>query len=313
MNKLSIQSMSVFYQVNNFVVLTLGNRHKRKAVNIQTITETLNDLYHKFKAVYDDDYEYSSAVEAFLGATFAVVGDIPNGCLQWDIEMAEEFLTYLYSYETIVKRDRNAEIYQEQANEHQLRDYVCRLLAKHSKSLIVMVTLSYNYIAREEVSLDDFQEHIKKLRDRISNKQTCFEHLKGHAWAIEQGLGKGVHCHLWLLYDGHKRQRDSYIGKTVGETWLEITKGDGEYYNSNNPEDKLYYEARGKLGIGRINRNDRKQIKNALKTALYLTKPEKSEQHLSVKPKGMRTFGKGEFVYTLDYALKANIKEFSKL
>lgn len=84
MNKLSIQSMSVFYQVNNFVVLTLGNRHKRKVVNIQTITEALNDLYPKFKAVYDDDYEYSYAVEAFLGATFAVAGDKHYSCVQWE-------------------------------------------------------------------------------------------------------------------------------------------------------------------------------------------------------------------------------------
>ena len=131
------------------------------------------------------------------------------------------------------------------------------------------------------------------LRDLISNRKTCFRDLVGHAWAIEQGIEKGYHCHLWLAYDGSKRQSDFYIGKEVGEKWVKITNGLGEYHNSNNPETKYSYQQQGRLGIGRIHRNNLHEMQNAVSTALYLTAPLKFDQYLVVKPSGMKTFGKG--------------------
>ena len=145
------------------------------------------------------------------------------------------------------------------------------------------------------VKLDDFYEHISKLRELISNKQTCFEHLQGYAWALEQGTDKSLHCHLLLMYDGSKRQKDVFIGQEVGEKWLSITGNNGNYYNCNNPDYKSFYQQRQMLGIGMIHRDNPLELENAIRVASYLVEPEKVDQHLTIRLPNMRTFGKGQF------------------
>ncbi len=135
---------------------------------------------------------------------------------------------------------------------------------------------------------------MSKLRDFISNKKTCFEHLQGNAWALEQGYENGgLHCHLLLIYDGSERQNDYHLAKEVGEKWKSITEGTGAYYNYHDAESKQRYDRNGKLGIGMIHRDNPQEVENAVCTALYLTKPEKVGQHLKVWLPSMRTFGHG--------------------
>lgn len=145
------------------------------------------------------------------------------------------------------------------------------------------------------VLLQDFCEHMKKLRELVAHKQTCFEYLQGYAWAIEHGRDRGFHCHLLLIYDGAKRQSDYYLGLCVGNKWVEVTQGKGDYYNCNNTEYKAYWANLKKLGIGMIHRDDMVKRQNAIKVAQYLTDPFKHEQMLSIKLPNMRTFGRGQF------------------
>tara|TARA_R110002012_G_scaffold133529_1_gene286759 strand:- start:289 stop:741 length:453 start_codon:yes stop_codon:yes gene_type:complete len=137
---------------------------------------------------------------------------------------------------------------------------------------------------------------MRKFRELVSNKKTCFEYLQGNAWALEQGgVEGGLHCHLLLMYDGSKIQNDWYLAREVGEKWKMVTGGLGEYYNYHDKKTKQDYERNGKLGIGMIHQNNPIEVENALRTALYLTKPEKVDQYLKVKVSGMRTFGHGTF------------------
>ena len=135
---------------------------------------------------------------------------------------------------------------------------------------------------------------MRKFRELISNKKTCFEHLQGYAWALEQGgIEGGLHCHLLLIYDGSERQNDWYLAKEVGEKWKMMTGGLGEYYNYHDAETKQKYEQNGKLGIGMIHRDNPREVENAVTSALYLTKPSKHEQQLKLWVPNMRTFGHG--------------------
>lgn len=293
MSTLNIQSISIFHQVDSFVkqlIKIFSNNHSPK---LDWVIAQLNCLYHPFYTAYDDDYCYSPTVLVFLGSTQALVGDIASANVVWNYELASQFLKYLKSYKTMIQQSQLSEYYQEIANQRELAIYASQLVTKYARSLVVMVALSYKQNYRAMVTLESFYEHIEKLRDLISNKQTCFSHLIGYAWALEQGVDKGVHCHLWLVYDGSKRQSDFHIGKEVGEKWLQITGNLGEYHNSNQPETKDFYKSIGKLGIGRIHRNNSLELNNAVATALYLTKPSKTNQYMLVKPFAMRTFGKG--------------------
>ena len=159
-----------------------------------------------------------------------------------------------------------------------------------------MLDLKYATETSHLVTIDRLNADMKKIRELISNKKTCFEHLQGYAWALEQG-GKngGLHCHLLLIYNGSERQKDSYLGKAVGEKWQSITGGLGTYYNWNTLENKGDFKKQGLLGIGMIHRDNPLEVENAVRVASYLTKIDKCEQQLKLWLPGMRTFGQSQF------------------
>lgn len=290
---LNLESISIFHQVDSFVKSILNQHSSLRSIDILSVVSTLNQFQRSFFEIYDNDYCYSRTIDAFVGASHACIGEILLSEYIWNAESANRFIYYLLSYEPLIWSEYNREIKQKNTNRNELYGYANQVLEKYAKSLVVFVTLSYKKQVRSLISLEDFQENMVSLRDLISNRKTCFRDLVGHAWAIEQGVEKGYHCHLWLVYNGSKRQADFHIGKEIGEKWLKITNGLGEYHNSNNPETKYSYQQQGRLGIGRIHRNNLHEMQNAVSTALYLTAPLKFDQYLVVKPSGMKTFGKG--------------------
>ena len=259
------------------------------------VADNLNQLYLPFCLAYDDSYDYSESVKAFLGSTKAIVGEFFPDDVLWDQQMACEFLIMLNAYRERVLTSINFQQLQEMENQRQLVKYVSQLTNHYSRLLFVRIDLSYLADQLENVTLDDFYEHVTKLRELISNKQTCFEHLQGYAWALEQGVDKSLHCHLLLMFNGAKRQNDVFIGMEVEKKWLSITDNTGNCYNCNNQEYKEDFQKRNLLGIGMIHRNNPLEVKNAIRVARYLVKPEKVNQHPVVKLPNMRTFGRGQF------------------
>lgn len=293
MSRINVQSISIFHLVDSLVKDIINKEFELNNFELCELTNQLNQLQQPFFSLFDNDYCYSNTIEAFIGACHACIGAISLKEFIWNKSSTEEFIDYLKLDREYITCSINAQLAQETANCSELERYARKVLDKYAKSLVVLVSVSYQPEQRQQVSLEDFQEHFANFRDLISNKKTCFEDLVGYAWAIEQGLDKGYHCHLWLVYNGSKRQSDFYIGKEVGEKWLKITNGMGEYHNSNNPDTKDYYRRLGILGIGRIHREFNNEIENAVIVAKYLAKPSKDDQYVVVKPIGMRTFGKG--------------------
>lgn len=184
---------------------------------------------------------------------------------------------------------------QEHRNKSSLKEYLKDLIGHYSKLLFVRVDLSIHKDFQHEVNIETFNQYLKTFINRIQNKDTCFKDLQGYAWAVEQGERKGYHCHVLLIYDGHKHQSDYGLGMQVGECWEKITDQKGYFFLSNTSEYKKKFERKGMLGIGMIHRKDPLQVDNAINAAMYLVNPEKENQYLRVKVKGMRTFGKGVF------------------
>ena len=263
------------------------------------VLNKLNGLYYPFMTHFDSELFYSRPVLSFFSSTQAIVGDSYPENVIWDHDKTQRFIDMLPCYKNDIENERNAFIYQESQNKNKLGCYINNLIRHYSRLLFIRIDLKYAKETSHHVTIEDFNYHMSKFRELIGKAKnckpkSCFEHLQGNAWAIEQG-GKegGLHCHLLLMYDGSERQNDWYIAKEVGEKWKEVTAGLGEYYSYHDKERKQQYKQHDKLGIGMIHQNNPIEVENALASALYLTKPSKNEQQLKLWLPNMRTFGHG--------------------
>ena len=263
-------------------------------ISFNETMDELNGLYYPFMNHLNTELFYTQPVLAFFSSTQTIVGDTYLENVIWNHDKTQRFINTLPCYKNDIDNERQAFIYQESYNKRELKNYVHSLINHYSRLLFIRIDLKYVKETSHHVSIEDFDCHMRKFRDLIGNKKTCFEHLQGYAWALEQGgIEGGLHCHLLLIYDGSERQNDWYLAKEVGEKWKMMTGGLGEYYNYHDAETKQKYEKNGKLGIGMIYRDNAKKVENAVTSALYLTKPSKHEQQLKLWVPNMRTFGHG--------------------
>ncbi len=267
-------------------------------LGLDSIMDELNDLYAASMYHYEasDELVYSKPVVIFLRSTQLIVGDQYPDEVIWNHDSVNRLSEILKYYEGEIDHERHAWIYQERQNEIALSKYITDLTCHYARLLFIRVDLKYAQAHSHLITVGDFNEHINKLCQLLANKKTCFKHLQGYAWALEQGeVNGGLHCHLLLIYDGAKRQNDWHIAKEVGKKWVQITQGYGAYYNYHESENKRRYEQYDRLGIGMIHRDNNLEIANARRTALYLVKPNKADQHLKAWLPEMRTFGKGQY------------------
>lgn len=269
-------------------------------IDISQVRVQLSNLYLPLLDDYDSTLEYAQTVEAFKHSSEEVMADPYSQAQRWDDYNTAQFMDYLGTYKALITAEDAKLNKQEKSNSKVLEIDLRKLFRRYSRLLFVRVDLGYLKDAMHLVDIEDLHRHLKKLRELIGNKKTCFEGLVGHAIAIEQGHEHGYHCHVLLIYNGAKRRKDTYLGQAVGEKWESITDGLGSYYNCNHPANKRAYEESGTLGIGMISRHDEQAVDNAIRTALYLTDPGKTDrytdrldQHLKVKLPKMKTFTRG--------------------
>lgn len=272
-------------------------------INISHVSVQLSKLYLPLLKDYDSGLKYTPTVEAFKHSTEKVMADPHSRNHRWGYYNTVQFIDYLGTHKALIT-DEDAElIKQEKSNSKVFEADLRKLFSEEqrlSRLLFVRVDLGYLKDTMHLVTIRDLHRHLEKLRELIGNKKTCFKGLVDHAIAIEQGLEHGYHCHVLLIYNGAKHQEDCTLGQKVGEKWESITDGLGSYYNCNYTKNKRAYEESGTLGIGRIRRGFPQEVENAIRTALYLTDPSKTDrcierlnQHLKVKLPKMKTFTRG--------------------
>ena len=247
----------------------------------------------------DSNLCYSETITAFIGSGYVAAGECLPEELEWDHSRTLCFIKLIQdNCKLEIIRSELQFHQQEQSNRLSLQEYLSCLFDHYAKLLVVRVDLGYAKETMNQISIYDFEAHLKTLRDLISNKKTCFEHLEGYAWAIEQGFDRGFHCHLLLIYQGNDRQKDTYLGQMVGEKWQAITNGFGTYFNCNDPAYKKQFAYRNQLGLGMVHRDtpvNNVTAENAINMALYLAEPNKTDQAMKVTVQGMRSFGHGQY------------------
>ncbi|MEN8626391.1 YagK/YfjJ domain-containing protein [Psychrobacter proteolyticus] len=291
MTTLKLTHETVVAKVDKLVndILTPNNK-----MSIQQISEQLNTYYQPMTLLFDDELEYTNSIKWFIGSGYLVCGSCYPNEIFWNEDMTQSFLRALVFYRDEFNTAITNFAYQEQRNGYSLYNYMSYFLKEYSRVLIVRVDLKIKSEFAHLIGIEKFHNLMDELRDSLGRKRGCFEHLRGHAWAIEQGTDTGgLHCHLLLIYNGDKRQKDWFLGDAVGKKWIEITDGFGSYYNCNTSEHKSTYKKQGTLGIGMIHKNNAVEVKNAINAALYLTRPDKYEQRLKAWTPSMRSFGRG--------------------
>ncbi|OTG86974.1 hypothetical protein B9T31_04990 [Acinetobacter sp. ANC 4558] len=249
------------------------------------------DLLPEF--MLDSRYKYSEAIEIY-----AEVMQLLKSKKEYVSQhgMKEYVFEYIQSQaKRITDQDagyRRCEI----KNQNKLRDYLTNLLNHYARLLFVRVDFAIKKQYQHEVDIEKFQGYLQVMSNRYSNQDGYFSGLQGYAWAIEEGMDKGLHCHTLLIFDGNKHQHDFGLGLQIGQYWTQLTQDKGCCFISNDPEYKKKFIQSDTLGIGMIHRDNPKEVHNALSAAQYLVNPEKELQHLRVRLPRMRTFGTGQYV-----------------
>ncbi|MDM1018866.1 inovirus-type Gp2 protein [Acinetobacter sp. VNK23] len=277
----------------------------------ETLIIELVQIIAAFRLCYREEYYYSPLIRDFI----KVWNLIDVLCL----EMQSDNLYYVVAknltdirtaltcnYRLSIQEIQDYRL-QELRNTESLREYLGDLFNHYARLLVVRVDLKYNKNMRDQISFDLFSQHMNILRNRISNKDGCFKGLEGFAWALEQGadLG-GYHCHLLLLYQGADHQNGFRLGKMVEAKWQEITQTDakgqeipqkiGKAFIVNELRYLQRFVATNTLGVGMVYRDNPHSVDCAIAMALYLTRPEKSDQYLRVKlSESQKTFGTGQY------------------
>ncbi|WP_312438521.1 inovirus-type Gp2 protein [Janthinobacterium sp.] len=160
-----------------------------------------------------------------------------------------------------------------------------RMFEVKSRYLVLFLTLNYKPDYRDDMTIDDIQQHRDKLfNNRRSN--TFLKGIKGYIWKIEEGKEAGLHVHLLIFYAGDHRA-DVYIARKIGDYWEDkVTKGTGSYWNSNADKNRIL--ARGlRVGVGQIDRNHLERRKGLHAIIHYMAKDEPLAEHRH----HCRTFG----------------------
>lgn len=279
-------------------------------ITIQQICEQLNSYYQPMTLHYDDELVYANSIKWFMGSCYLVCGNhYPNEVI-WNKGMTQNFLTALSFYQYEFATAKTDFAFQENRNGQSLFEYLSYFLHEYKRLLIVRVDLKIKVEHAHLVGVETFNGFMNKLMRKIQNDKekevkrkdgeitdkdkSCFEDLRGYAWAIEQGVDTGgLHCHLVLLYNGDLRDNDWYLADAVGKRWVKITEGIGWYFNCSDSKQKRDYKRQDKLGTGMIHLHNISEVNNAVNTVLYLTRPDKYEQRLKAWLPNMRSFGRG--------------------
>lgn len=260
----------------------------------------LERLYCAFEAFKQEGVEYAASIRAFIAVIECVnsqrgmlsFGEYLSGLSIGEIKALRRIL---HAYRGMIREEIKRFVNRKQDNRDGLLDEFEGAIKGYYSVLVIRVDLSYSKDGMSEITVYDFYQHIDSLRAVITDKNGCFDALLTYAIALEHGITKGFHAHLALVINRSEHQSDYKIAEGVMEKWNEITFGKGTGWNINTTENKENYEQQGRLGIGDIRRTIPEQGNNALGAVAYLSDPDKYEQTLLVKPRGRKTFYKGDY------------------
>lgn len=152
-----------------------------------------------------------------------------------------------------------------------------KVFENKSRQLILMLHFGYREQYRPGISLDEIQAH----RKRFFNNCRTNKLLRGivdYIWKLEEGNESGLHLHVLIFYTADSC-RDVHIARLIGEYWVKVTGGKGQYWNSNAA--KQFHAKYGHgVGTGEIDWHDEPKREALRRNIRYMTK---ADQYLRMK------------------------------
>ncbi|AXY55735.1 inovirus Gp2 family protein [Acinetobacter chinensis] len=286
----AVNESKILIEIENFVENI--SITKRKPRNFY---DQLSGLLVQFDQIYNPDYSYMPAIEAMIELLLDLEGyqDDPECLYERLIKISFEDIQrdFKWHYRRH-KRQLRDHRHSESENTRTLVGRMQEISDKYSRILVVRVDLAYPLKYQNQIGIQQFSDDMDVLRTRLRDQDKVFKGLIEYAWALEQGVDKGYHCHLLLVYRGSERRNAYSVADRVGKLWKNITEEQGCHFNCHTAAYLKQFTDRNRLGIGMIHRNDPDEVDNMLNTVTYLVRPEKESQHLRVKTrKRMHTFG----------------------
>lgn len=132
-----------------------------------------------------------------------------------------------------------------------------QLFQRTSRYLVLFLTLRYDDEYRDDVTLRTIQRHRDVFMRRIDEaRDEALDKIQACIWKLEEGQGAGLHLHCLFFFSGRHRA-DTYYAERIGDYWVNIiTRGWGDYWNSNTDRQKAKYERIYGNGLGQVDAGD---------------------------------------------------------
>lgn len=303
-----IHQASVLSDIHHFIEHNL-NHYVEQTVFLNLLQE----LIVRFKQYYQESLSYAATIDIFIQLMQVVEqmldGGIYDEISTFDAQQVSQLQKLILSQREKVKEHLQRYKEQQQRNHASIQSYMRTIIKDHHKLLLVRVDLSYTKQRHGQIGFQDFYQHIQKLRQLLKDQQGCFAELKGYVLKLEQGRDKGFHAHLLFIYNGSKRQNDTFLGQAVIDKWREIV-GEGAIGNNcNSVKYKQRYRQTGRLALGMLHRDDEQMINNVMLLLNYFASEDKYDQNLLVRYAATRCLSKGEYQpHGKQYQLKSELK-----
>jgi len=169
-------------------------------------------------------------------------------------------------------RKRNSE-----RNEAKGLEIEQKVFESKSRQLVLMLHFGYQEKHRPRISLDEIQTHRKKFFNNCRTNK-LLRGIVDYIWKLEEGNESGLHLHVLIFYTADSC-RDVHIARLIGEYWVKVTGGKGQYWNSN--ADKQFHAKYGHgVGTGEIDWHDEPKREALRRNIRYMTK---ADQYLRIK------------------------------
>lgn len=251
---------------------------------------------------YDDWYDYSPSLELFWQACHDIgLERSPNGPICRE-SFNSGYLSHHKSMNTLVDRIRELATNrsyrrvpydQKRAIKERVdafETYIPCVMEQSPCTTIVRLDLHYRSAVNQFIRI----EHVYHDLDTLIRKReqhSAFKHETGYVWSIEQGKDRGFHIHIAFLFDGRYVEDDWGKSMQIGELWQEITRDKGYFFSCNNSRHKEKFRKERRLAVGMFEQPYKAEYSKIFYGVGYVTK---NDQPLLIKPKGRRTYGKGQ-------------------
>lgn len=147
-------------------------------VGEQQFKQSLSTLYEAFQHFYSAQLHYAESIQYFIQCKYWIDhflnGQSASYILNFNTQQVQTLCCVLYQYRNDYWNELNCFIQQEQQNRNSLYQYLTKLITHYSELLFVRVDLGYLEEQQVYIGIQDVQQHMNILRNRIANQDGCF-------------------------------------------------------------------------------------------------------------------------------------------